>query len=243
MPRTNLRDQFDATERAAWKPRIVARNTFKFERDGETVIRLHGTDVVRRLPDGSAILNSNGWRTVTTKDRMNANMPAGAHLYSERGQWWISDCQWGREKRVAFFDGIQVPQCLDSAKSKAKSEREENAQKKLRAQIKRFVGKLAKLECLPEPSQGDCWFCCLRDASGKTMGQHGDDTGHILEHVREGYLHGSLIWNALVWAGYRDPAFIWQTENHYRARGDFKHADWARRALRRYLLRKLGCAS
>lgn len=111
MPRTNLSSQFTPEQRKTFAPKIVQRNTFKFTRDGETVIRLHGTDIVRRLADGSVILNSGGWKTVTTKDRMNNNLPGGARIIQEKGVWYVSQGAWNGP-RVPYFDGIQVPQCF-----------------------------------------------------------------------------------------------------------------------------------
>lgn len=243
--RTNLSEQFDETQRKAWKPKIIARNTFRYERDGETVIRLHATDIARKMFDGSVILNSGGWKTVTTKDRMNGAMPVGYCLSQERGAWFIVKYGNGARMigatRVPYFDGIQVPQCFEGKPGKgAKVAAQEE---KLRKQIRKFVSKLDGMQCLPEPSQGDCWDCCLRDAEGKTMGEH-SKSDHILSHIKEGYLHGSLIMNALVWAGYRNPSFIWQLESSDRQQGRKLHNGGnVKRALKRYLYRQCGLVS
>jgi hypothetical protein len=158
MPRTSLRDQFDDAARRELKPKIVARNTFKYQDGADTVYRLHGTDVVRRKPDGSVVLNSGGWKTVTTKERINSYIGAGRALIQEGGQWYVcnSSYPWSDKntKRVPYFDGIQVPQCFN--KPNGAGAKIEAREIKLRAQIRKFVAKLDKLECLPEPSQGDC---------------------------------------------------------------------------------------
>lgn len=246
MPRTNLSDVFDPVERTRMKPKIIKRNTFQYvdpEGDHDTVIRLHRTDIVRKHSDGSVTLDSGGWRTPTTKDRMQDHLPGSARIWQERGQWYVSNgAMWNPKAPgvVPFFDGIRVPHCFTDNKQKAKAEREEAAQAKLRKQINRFVRKLDGLEQLPEPGPGDCWDCCLRDSNGKTMGDHGKGD-HILSHVKEGYLHGSLIWNALEWAGYREPAFIWHHDNDSLARGG--SAGFSKRALRRYLRAKLQLAT
>lgn len=45
--------------------------------DATTVsLRYHGTRVVDYRPDGTCVLRSGGWRTVTTKSRLNAFSPA-----------------------------------------------------------------------------------------------------------------------------------------------------------------------
>ena len=243
MPRTNLSSQFDAIQRKEWAPKIVKRNTFKFQRDGETVIRLHGTDIVTKHADGSVTLNSAGWKTVTTKDRMNDHMPGDARLQQESGAWFISH-GWQRDGRVPYFDGIRVPQCFD--KPNAKGAATEKKEKALRASIRKFVGKCDKLTELPAPSQGDCWYCMMHVTSpekdkGKSLGEATGNSEHVAGHVKEGYLHGSLIMNALRWAGYRQPEFIWQMANSDMARG--RKPDQIKRVLKRYLYRQLGLVS
>jgi hypothetical protein len=193
MPRTNLSDQFNPDQRKQRAPKIIARNTFRFTREGETVIRLHATDIARKLPDGSVILHSGGWRTVTTKDRMNSAISPGYSLVSEKGQWLVCNTSYpysdANHKRVPFFDGIQVPQCFSKKASQAKGDREAKRQAKLREQIKRFVGKLDKLKELPALSNGDCWYCSMHVAEGKEKGKSwGDSSGnteHLLSHVQE----------------------------------------------------------
>ncbi len=248
MGRTNLRDQFDATERAQWKPKIIARNTFRFERDGETVIRLHGTDIVTKHKDGSVTLNAGGWKTVTTKDRMNGAMPAGYMLLQKAGAWFVRKGSWHEDgAQIPFFDGMKVPQCFEHMPAKAAAN--EKRETKLRADIKRFVGKLDKLECLPEPSSGDCWYCMMtvkepsKDA-GKSLGEATGNNEHIRSHIKEGYLHGSLIMRALKWAGYCEPGFIFAMEQSDRKQKRKLHNGGnVKRALRRYLYRQLGLVS
>lgn len=118
MPRTNLGDQFNSEQRKAWQPKIICRNTFRFVRDGETVIRLHSTDIVRKLIDGSVVLNSGGWKSVTTKDRMNAQLPDGYRLMQEKGVWYVGR-GWNDAARVPYFDGMNVPR--DVVKPQVKS--------------------------------------------------------------------------------------------------------------------------
>lgn len=52
--------------------RKIANNTY-LERlvDNSIAVRLHATDVVVIFPDDVVVLNSGGWRTKTTKDRLN----------------------------------------------------------------------------------------------------------------------------------------------------------------------------
>lgn len=52
-------------------------------------VELHNTVVIRFQPNGRVVLNSGGWRTMTTKDRINAYLPGELRVSSERGTWMI----------------------------------------------------------------------------------------------------------------------------------------------------------
>ena len=233
MSRTNLRDQFTPEQRAASRPKIIAPNTFCYQDGDCTVIRLHSTDIVRELSPGRYRLDSGGWRTITTKDRMQSAI-GSFRLWQDKGQWFVGD----GEQTVPYYDGMILP---DAFKSGGKANKKASAELKLRERVKKFAKKLDGLKALPAPENGDCWLCGMRDDKGVSMGEHGYDKGHLLSHIKEGYLHGSLILNALKFVGYRDPAFIWQTENSCRARGENPH--FAKNALKKYLYRKLGLVS
>lgn len=59
-------------------------------RDDKTIaVTLHSTDVVTAHEDGTLTLNSGGWRTITTKDRINAWLPRGYILCQHDGGWFI----------------------------------------------------------------------------------------------------------------------------------------------------------
>lgn len=65
----------------------VANNTRVERRNEDTyALRLHATDIATFHRDGRIEINSGGWRTVTTKDRLGA---VTRHVYSERGTWYV----------------------------------------------------------------------------------------------------------------------------------------------------------
>lgn len=68
--------------------RPLANNT-RVERRGSDciAIRLHATDVVSYMRDGRVILNTGGWRTNTTKDRINGYSPA--NVYAVDAIWYV----------------------------------------------------------------------------------------------------------------------------------------------------------
>ncbi len=70
------------------RKRKVANNTIEYWIGDERRIRLHNTDIVVFKENGDIVLNSGGWRTVTTKDRMNMYIP-GRGISQKRGIWYI----------------------------------------------------------------------------------------------------------------------------------------------------------
>lgn len=59
--------------------------------DGRTKVIYHSTCVVS-FTEGSIILNSGGWRTATTKARMNQasnQFRLGYYVYQKKGQWFV----------------------------------------------------------------------------------------------------------------------------------------------------------
>lgn len=64
-----------------------ANNTRVEKRDEDTyALRLHATDIATFHRNGPTTINSGGWRTVTTKDRLGS---VTTHLSSERGVWYV----------------------------------------------------------------------------------------------------------------------------------------------------------
>lgn len=203
------------------------RSTLRFERPtGERGILYHKTVVVLHNPDGSIVLNSGGWRTPTTKERINSELPSGYAVSQSKGLWYVH----GPQSKVPYYDGIVIVPGADLKVSKW-GEIEERKQKKLGKQILAFVKKLDKLSEIPQPSQADCWYCSMVTDDGKTLGESTNDN-HLLSHVVEGYLHGSLIVNALRWSGLSDQGIAL----HYR----MNLKDRVKNTLRRYLREKLG---
>jgi hypothetical protein len=70
--------------------RKIGNNTYAtIQPDGSVTIRLHSTDVVTIYPDDAVKVNSGGWRTSTTKDRINKYSPVG--VYQRNHQWYFDD--------------------------------------------------------------------------------------------------------------------------------------------------------
>ena len=83
--------------------RKVGNNTYAEILSDDTVaIKLHSTYVVKIRADGTYTLNSGGWQTVTTKDRINQYSPV--RVYQRKFQWYVSL----NGKEYPFMDGMVV---------------------------------------------------------------------------------------------------------------------------------------
>jgi hypothetical protein len=68
--------------------RKLAHNTWaELDDDGSVGIRFHATRILEFQPDGRFAVDTGGWRTVTTKQRLNALLPAGYRVHAERFAW------------------------------------------------------------------------------------------------------------------------------------------------------------
>jgi hypothetical protein len=81
--------------------RKVAPNTYLIQGDGNALVRYHGNLIVIYEP-GRITLNSQGYRTYTTKERINWFLPAGYGLYQQRHEWFVD----GPEGTWPFEDGM-----------------------------------------------------------------------------------------------------------------------------------------
>ena len=160
--------------------KIIANNTLRIQyADGTQAVRLHNTDVVTTLADGNIVLDSGGWKCVTTKDRMNCYSPF--RVSQSKGVWAVN----GQD----FYDGITfTPSGELVTESRPVDLASIARQKKV---INKFVAQLSK-DNLPVPAAGDCLICRFKS-----------DTC-LESHLEENYLHGSLLVNAMREKGYDD---------------------------------------
>ena len=72
------------------KERKIGNNTYaEIEYDRSISVNLYGTDVVRFYPNGLVKLNSGGWRTHTTKQRINKYSPV--KIFQKNFEWFLAD--------------------------------------------------------------------------------------------------------------------------------------------------------
>jgi len=81
----------------------IGNNTYVGRENGTVYVRLHSTKVVQIKSDGSVILNSGGWQTSTTKDRINQVLSAlnkSEGVEQKKFEWFLGDKE--------FEDGMKV---------------------------------------------------------------------------------------------------------------------------------------
>lgn len=220
MKAKNKSEILEGANKEVLSSKFVDRNTLRVEyKDGSSAIRLHNTDVVTFLKNGNVVLNSGGYRTPTTKDRINSFSGLPFQIHQHKGLWSIN----GNE----FYDEM----ILDKKAKLVSKIKKSNVKKidQIKTQITKFTNLITK-ENLPTPDSGDCWCCLLQDKKGKTMGDHSGHS-HLEQHMKEKYVVGSLLVNAMREYGYNDQ----QIRAHY----GIKVVGTFRRAVKRYMQKRL----
>ena len=168
-------------------------------------VKLHATEVVTFHSDGRTTLNSGGWKTVTTKDRMNQairdyHSDTSWSVWSDRGVWYVGTGNWsaGTNKQWAYADGITLHPDGTVTGEGEDPKAQAKLRKRAKAYAKAYVKALYAGE-LPSPSGGDCWGCCMVPAAGSTPAPHDGLAGpdHMLSHLDEKYYVPSLVLRAL----------------------------------------------
>ena len=234
--------------------RKIGNNTYLQRReDGSIAVRLHETDILTFHADGRTVYNSGGWRTVTTKARMNEYGPL--RLYTERGVWYASIPCDNWESRFAYSDGLTVHKD-GSITGQGIAPDERGDKRAVSKFVKAYMEAFERGE-VPAPGPGDCFYCGMREVkTGRPLGEvAGSQDSHIRGHFAEPYYVPSLLARALEMFGASPAArnwvaAYWDTSAPAEARENAKagfYADHGRRTcakmLRRYLLRQLGYAA
>lgn len=225
--------------------RKVGNNTYLLRRGPEEIaVKLHSADVLTFTPKG-VTYHTGGWKTVTTKARMNEHGPA--RIWSVRGSWILHL----DGKDYGFAEGVTV---RPNGKVTG-AEKNTGAEKTERLKIKKYAADYIaafKAGKVPAPSNGDCCGCAF--TSDKSANPLGVD--HLRSHMKakERYYVPSLLVKALEtgasqtmkwWVG-----SFWQApkglaEQTFETINRFPMDESARveKALRRYIFRTLGHAA
>jgi len=197
-------------------------HTYVTREDGFIYIVYHGTSIVCLSPNGDITLSTGGWRSFTTKARINEVLPRGWSLYSDLGVWYLSD-PWKRKH--VFADGMTIKyrgKKVIGAGQPIRPKDLKNLKAKIRNYAVEYVRRLRGWQ-LMEPSDTECPHCHerlhrdLHDApptSLQCLAHHGNTKGlgrpkgdvlgditHIQQHIYEAVCPSSMIINAALELG------------------------------------------
>ena len=216
--------------------RKLQNHTYMKRIDEHTVgVLLHDTYVVKLHDDGSTSLDSGGWHTMTTKDRINAYLPPNVQVGSDHGIWSVYTAPiesivrhekkayidgvwtdtgtyseytpWDARKNVhRFFDGIRI--AADGTivnPRRAEMEAQQEREKRIRKDMNAYIAKFIKALDEGIPMPG------TGDCWGCSMvtddGKTAMGESHLLDHFEEDYFVPSLLINAYKERGFNDWQF------------------------------------
>ncbi len=232
-PQGHQMNYAEALAMSETRKRKLGNNThLNVRKDGSFGIRLHSTDVVILHADGRVELDSGGWKTVTTKARINEY--TNARVYSEKGVWFAFG--------VPYEDGITM-----NPDGTVTGEGEDpKAQQKLRNRARDYAKAYTvalRAGEVPKPTNGDCWACSMQAKDGsRPLG--GAD--HMLSHMSEDekYFVPSIVTNAIERFGgsqaqKHEIACVWENAPEKSCFGDFVW-DQTRKQIGRWVMSELG---
>ena len=233
-PRTK-RDMVAALGVAPVKARLAGRNTLDYtDADGVRRIRLHETDILTLRPDGGFVVDTGGWNTHTTRDRLNVFLPADYYVFTERGRIHLRH----KGEAVAFERtvtvtgaGVIVPD-VDGAELSA-----------LAKKIDKFMAAWSKRGLpTPEESGGDPWVFAGKNGRGFGVDAAGKvDREIMLDWVEGEYVTLKLYELACRWAGVSDYGRALYAQQAWRAGGKLDKFLLSR--IRRYVRACVGLAA
>lgn len=214
--------------------RKLANNTTLLRIDPSTIaVKLHSTNIITFHANGRIVFDSGGWKTPTTKERMNSCSPA--RVSQSQGTWEIAI----DGKSANFADGIT----WNGRKWQGVGEDPKIAVKLARRAAKFARDYMTAFDAgeVPVPSNGDCWGCLMVTEDGKApMG--GAD--HILSHMEENYFVPSLLSRAIKRFPVA-PAAMWYVSDKWA--GTHNNVSWGKghlyKSLYRYVKAELGLAA
>lgn len=221
---SDIRDDILADEPDAIDLKRVAHNTMFYHvpaepgRVGETRIRLHRTDILRFLDDGSIVVSTGGWNTLTTRARINEfGRSRGVRVHTDRGRLVVNGtaCLEGATIRP---DGVVIPDV---------TEKDAVA---MRKGIDAYMREWEKRGLPSEAAAtGDPW-----------VPYESVNADHIADWIEDRYVFRSLLAHAHRHAGVSRKGAAYILHDIDRGGGKLRSGDLSR--LRRYVRNKLGFA-
>lgn len=110
--RNSMKESFGTRLHTIGKKNIrhIANNTWVYDHEGDTTYRLHETDVVTYHSDGRITVNSGGWLSKTTADRIRGYIPDEYRIHQRKDGWRVSRSFHGVSVTVPFEDGMDITQ-------------------------------------------------------------------------------------------------------------------------------------
>jgi hypothetical protein len=178
------------------RKRKLANNTYLEKLETGYGIKLHDTVVVVFSREGLIVLNSGGWLTVTTKERMNRYLPPPWSIYQKDRVWYV----WNRQtdKSLPYADGFTINTSNGTADGAGPDPKESlKLKRRLKRYSKRYIDALAQGN-VEAPSNGDCFYCLMRTVDGNIpLGESVRSTEHLESHLKENYYVPSLLVRAI----------------------------------------------
>lgn len=227
--------------------RKLANNTYLERRGDNIALRLHSTDIITFQPDGIVLVTTGGWKTVTTKARLNEYLPHGFGISQKGGVWyWWQNANANQNLKpgTVFSDGDKITR-KGEIRAQAKPSASEK-QLRERARVNAYAKLYTVNGPLDLPGAGDCFYCQLETQSGQSLGDAMKSHEHIRLHIKEKYVVPSLAFHALkeancgqlvIQACFKNPA---EKPSEYLGR---LQKTYLPRAVRKYVLRRLGMAA
>ena len=179
--------------------KIANNTTARIEKD-KIIIKYHSSDIAE-LTESTVKLYSDGYKTYTTKERLNWYSPKPFSIFQNKGIWYV----WNYENKseYLFEDGITFIKSdgkwelnQNTCGSLLAANRIKSLRKKINEYSNQYVKKLVDGK-LPSPGAGDCWYCSFQTDENESMGESFENTNHFESHFDEKYYVPSLLMNAI----------------------------------------------
>ena len=178
----------------------VENNTYCENYQDQIYITLHG-NLITQESKNKIVLYSRGWRTLTTKDRINKILrdnSTGWQLYQESRIWYLYN---GYEK-IKFSEGITLTDtnlCHSWSVSnyQADNTKELDTKKRqIRGYIKRYIDQLNQGN-INYTDSFDCRYCKIHSLESVVGKFQGVDNKHLYEHIENNEFPLYLLTNSI----------------------------------------------
>ena len=174
-------------------------NNTRVQRRGKSIAIKHFDTDIMLFSENEIVMDCQGWRSATTKSRLNDNLPSPWMVCQEKGVWYLQE-GWNNETSYVFKDGITITfgggygfsDYVSGSGNPNNIKKLHKLSRQINKYAKNYVKELVNGN-VPAPSNGDCWGCLLKDENGKTA--LGND--HLISHMDENYYVPSLLMNAI----------------------------------------------